>query len=88
MSHELKSCPFCGSPALRDAYDRGISIGCIPCGYTRHFPGLLQKARNDKPILQYRNADGSAEVLTFETAREFYHSDADERAVEEWNKRA
>jgi hypothetical protein len=88
MSDELKPCPFCGGAASKDAYDRGIDIGCGVCGYTRHFPGLLQSVPNDKPIAQYRNGTGGITEIPPSEATEFYHADANERAIEAWNKRA
>jgi hypothetical protein len=86
-SIEAAPCPFCGGKASRDAYDRGIDIGCKACGYTRHFPGLLQSVPNDKPIAQYRNGLGGITEIPPSEATEFYHADANERAIEAWNRR-
>lgn len=84
----LKPCPFCGAEVTRETCDRLITIGCEPCGYRRPFPGLLSTTPNDKPILEYRKADGTIDKISPEEAIEFYHSDASERAEEEWNKRS
>ncbi len=69
---EVQPCPFCGGPAEVDAYDRLISIGCTPCGYSRGFPGMLQA--EESPV---RVSD-----------KEFYHQHAQEHAIEAWNNRA
>lgn len=84
----LKPCPFCGGQARWEAYDRLIKIGCSPCGYNRAFPGLLQTVPNDKPILEYKNGDGTIRKVKPALAVEFYHHDASERAEEAWNNRA
>jgi hypothetical protein len=54
--------------------------------YERSFPGLLKRTPNDKPILQYRDGYGTTEVAP-EDAKEYYHSDANEKAIEAWNIR-
>jgi len=88
MSEALSPCPFCGAEPKKDSWDRGISIGCGPCGYSRSFGGLLQSAHSPTPITQYKNDDGSIRVVAPENAKEFYHYLAHEQAAEAWNKRA
>lgn len=89
MSEQLlATCPFCGSAPTVNSYDRGISIGCESCKYSRSFPGLLQRKESPVPILQYRKADGETETLAPEDAREWYHADAHKDANALWNKRA
>jgi hypothetical protein len=87
MTEQLLPCPFCGGASTTDAYDRGINIGCGSCGYSRHFPGLLQTVPNDKPIAQYRNGAGGITEIPASEATEFYHADAHERAADAWNRR-
>lgn len=85
--NNLSCCPFCGSVPIVSAYDRGISISCERCKYSRSFPGLLQRVESAVPISQYRNAAGEIEQVEPDKVKEWYHSDAHEKAEAEWNKR-
>jgi hypothetical protein len=85
--NNLSCCPFCGSVPIVTAYDRGISIGCEQCKYSRPFPGLLQRVESPVPINQYKNADGEIEQVAPEHVKEWYHADAHEKAEAAWNQR-
>ena len=74
-------CPFCGNSPEVDAYDRGISISCKPCGYSRYFPGLLQSVPSPVGIHDYKD-------VYYIEPDEWYHIDAHEKAVKVWNQRA
>ena len=84
---KLLPCPFCGGKYSERSYDRMIVYECVHCGYSRAFNGLLQAVPNDKPILQYKNDIGGIDRIKPEEAKEWYHSDAHEKAIEEMNKR-
>ena len=88
----LKPCPFCGADPISDSYDRGICIMCKKCEYRRCFGGLLQK----KP--DYNNKAGGVRPVPKKNDKgellkdggenkEYYHKDANKKAIEEWNKR-
>ena len=100
---KLLPCPFCGKQPSYDSYDRGIKIGCKPCGYTRYFPGLLQtvpdhnnQAGGITPIpVRSKVKTGfwifkkEKEVILEDggKVKEYYHMSADEKAAEAWNNR-
>ena len=82
MSEELKPCPFCGGRAEKDAYDRGIFIGCTSCGYRRSFGGLLQPTPDPK-----NRPGGTKPVRKGGEIKEYYHMNAHEDAAKAWNSR-
>lgn len=69
---EALPCPFCGCQININSCDRIIIFACEPCGYRRSFKGILQITKNDHPV----------------SAQEFYHQDADEKTIQQWNKRS
>lgn len=73
---ELKPCPFCGGAPVVYRYDRLILIGCDKCGYSRGFKGLIQTVPSE---VLASHPDSSI--------KEYYHVDADEKAIEVWNRR-
>lgn len=73
---ELKPCPWCGAKPFIHKYDRYISIGCDECGYSRVFKGVLQTVPNDMLVSHPDSA-----------IKEYYHPDADEMAIDSWNRR-
>lgn len=85
----LLPCPFCGNKPVYDACDRHISIRCDHCMYSRGFLGLIQKRKGEESpgILKYRNDDGSIRDVDPENVTEWYHRNANEDAVAEWNTR-
>jgi hypothetical protein len=85
---KLLPCPFCGGQFAERSYDRMIKYICEPCGYSRAFDGLLSTVKNDKPILQYNDGNGGIKEIKPEDAKEYYHHDAHEKAIEQMNMRA
>lgn len=76
---KLKPCPFCGRQPIMEECDRLITIGCKPCGYTRHFNGLVQAEIDTGVPVHY--LDGTISNC------EWYDKDAEEKAVKKWNTR-
>lgn len=76
----LKPCPFCGGEAKIWSCDRLILIGCATCNYERSFHGLVQSEIETAVPIRYD--DGTV------SDHEWYDSQAHEKAVEAWNRRA
>ena len=76
----LKPCPFCGEEAYIWSCDRLINIGCKKCDYHRAFHGLIQSEINTGIPIHYKGGKIST--------TEWYDKDANEKAIEAWNKRS
>ncbi len=83
---QLKPCPFCGGAMTDDSYDRGHLFKCIPCGYSRSFPGLLTLEKNDNPIPYVDDSNNPVPPDKVKT-QEYYHYENVQKAIDEMNKR-
>lgn len=84
---DLLPCPFCGGDFVDKSYDRGTTFKCEPCGYDRHFPGLLQMKVSEVPI-PYVDKEGKRVDPKDVKFQEYYHQFAKRDAIIEMNKRA
>ena len=71
----LKPCPKCGGKIKDDSYDRRIRFICKPCGYTKHYPGLIQDKVSPVPI-PYSDGKGGVLEPHLVKHQEYYHQHA------------
>lgn len=81
----LDPCPYCDGEIIDKSYDRGIVFVCSDCGNTKNYPGLLQMVKNGYPI-PYSDGNGGTLDPSKVKYQEYYHQDAPENAVKEFNK--
>jgi len=80
----LKPCPKCGGKIKDDSYDRRIRFLCKPCDYTKWYPGLIQDKVSPVPI-PYSDGNGGVLEPHLVKHQEYYHYNASEIAIEEFN---
>ncbi len=81
----LKPCPVCDGSITDDSYDRGIRFGCKSCGYTKSYPGLIQSKVSSVPMPMV-DGDGMPIDPKDVKHQEYYHQNANDFAVAEFNK--
>ena len=80
----LKPCPKCGGKIKDDSYDRQIRFLCKPCDYIKWYPGLIQDKVSPVPI-PYSDGKGGVLEPHLVKHQEYYHYNASEIAIEEFN---
>jgi hypothetical protein len=80
----LKPCPYCGGKIEDGSYDRRIRFICKSCDYIKHYPGLIQSNVSPVPI-PYSDGKGGTLDPSLVKNQEYYHRDAPEDAIEDFN---
>lgn len=81
----LKKCPHCDGIITDHSYDRRIVFRCTTCDYDKTYPGIIQINKSQVPI-PYSDNDGNIIDPKNIKNQEYYHVNAGEYAISEFNK--